>query len=94
MDMPGKREIQELMEKRVKQDAASHNSAKKQSDNLSGRLSRAQWRHWLKHVLGPGNKVDRCLQQAWGSDKEWDRVDDQQEKLHCYCTDHATIELS
>ena len=58
MDMPGKREIQELMEKRVKQDAASHNSAKKQPDNLSGRLSRVQWRHWLKRVLCPSNKVD------------------------------------
>jgi len=98
MDRPSKREIQELMGKRVKQDApdykASRNSAKMhlQVDNLSGRLSRAKWSCWLKHVLG--DEVDRCLHQAWGSDEEWDGVDDQQGKPHPYCIDHATIELT
>ena len=97
MDRPGEREIQELMEKRVKQDApdyyrASRNLAKKQPDNLSGWLSRATWSCWLKRVLG--NEVDRCLHQACGSDEEWDGVDDQQGKPHRYCIDHATIELT
>ena len=45
-----------------------------------------------KRVLG--DEVDRCLHQAWGSDEEWDGVDDQQGKPHRYCTDHATIELT
>jgi len=47
MDRPGEREMQELMGKRVKQDAldyrASQNPAKKHPDNFSGRLSRAKW---------------------------------------------------
>jgi len=46
MDRPGEREIQELMGKRVKQDApdymASQHPAKKHPDNLSGRLSRTK----------------------------------------------------
>ena len=70
MDRPGEREIQELMQKRVKQDApdyrASRNPAKKHPDNLSGRLSRAKWSSGLKRVLG--DEVDRYLHQAWGSD--------------------------
>jgi len=48
MHRPGEREIQELIGKRVKQDApdyrASRNPAKKHPDNLSGRLSRAKWK--------------------------------------------------
>ena len=96
MDRPGEREIQELMGKRVKQDTpdyrASRNPAKKHPNNLSGRLSRAKWSCWLKRVLG--DEVDQCLHQAWGSDEEWDGVDDQQGKPHRYCTDHATIELT
>jgi len=56
MDRPGEREIQELMGKRVKQDALDYrpyrNPAKKHPDNLSGRLSRAKWSCWLKRVLG------------------------------------------
>jgi len=76
MDRPGEREIQELIGKRVKQDApdyrASGNPAKKHLDNLSlgGRLSRAKWSCWLKCVLG--DEVDRCLQHAWVPCKEWD----------------------
>jgi len=60
------------------------NPANKNTDNLSGRLSRAKWKCWAKRVLRSGDKVDRFLQQAWGSDKEWDRarVDDQQGKPH------------
>jgi hypothetical protein len=96
MDRPGEREIQELMGKRVKQNApdyrASRNPNKKHPDNLSGRLSRAKWSCWLKRVLG--DEVDRCLHQAWGSDEEWDREDDQQGKSHRYRTDYATIELA
>jgi len=92
MNRPGEREIQELMGTRVKQDApdyrASRNPAKKHPDNLSGRLSRAKWSSWLKCVLG--DEVDRCLHQMWGSDEEWDGVDDQQGKPHRYCTDYAT----
>jgi len=84
------------MGKRVKQDApdyrASQNPAKKHPDNLSGRLLRAKWSCWLKYVLG--DEVDRCLHQAWGSDEEWDGIDDQQGKPHRYYTDHATIELT
>jgi len=67
VDRPGEREIQELMGKRVKQDApdyrASRKPAKKHPDNLSGRPSRAKWSCWLKRVLG--DEVDRCLHQAW-----------------------------
>ena len=58
--------IQELEGKRVKPGASEHtasrNPAKKQVDDLSGRLSRAKWSCWLKRVLG--NDVDRCLRQA------------------------------
>jgi len=83
-DRPGEREIQELMGKRVKQDApdykASGNPAKKHPDNLSGRLSRAKWSCWLKRVLG--DEVDRYLHQAWGSDEEWDGADEQQGNQH------------
>jgi len=78
MDRPGEREIQELMGKRVKQDApdyrASRNTAKKHPDNLSGRLARAKWSCWLERVLA--DKVDRCLQQARGLDEEWEGVDE------------------
>jgi len=46
MDRPSEREIQELVGKRVKQDApdyrASQNPAKKHPDNLSARISRAK----------------------------------------------------
>ena len=93
---PGEREIQELMGTRVKPDApdyrASRNTVKKHSDNLSGRFSRAKWSCWRKRVLG--DEVNRCLEQAWGLDEEWDGVDDQQGKSHRHCTDHATIELT
>jgi len=84
------------MGKRVKQDApeymVSQNPAKKHPDKLIDRLSRAKWSCWLKRVLG--DEVDRCLQQAWGSDEEWDGADNQQEPPHRYCTDHGTIELT
>jgi len=53
MDRPGEREIQELMGKRVKQDAPDYMASQNPA-----------------------------------------RVDDQQEKPHRYCTDHATIELT
>jgi len=96
MDRPGEREIRELMGKRVEQDdpeyRAFRNSAKKHPDNLSGRLSRAKWSCWPKRVLG--DKVDSCFHQAWGSDEEWDGIDEQQGKPYCYCTDHATIEFT
>ena len=95
MERPCQCNIQELMGKRVKQDApdyrASRNRAKKHHDNLSGRLSRAKWNCWLNRVLG--DEVDQCLHQAWVSDEEWDGVDDQQGKPHRYCTDHATINV-
>ena len=56
MDRSGEREVQELMGKRVKQDApdyrASRNPAKKHPDKLSGPLSSADWSCWLKRVLG------------------------------------------
>jgi len=46
IDRPGEREMQELMGKRVKQDAldyrASRNPAKKHLDNMSGWLSRVK----------------------------------------------------
>jgi len=78
MDRPGEHKNQELMGKRVKQDApeyrASQNPAKTHPDNLSGWLTRAKWSCWLKRVCD--NKVDQCLQHAWGSDEEWDRTDD------------------
>ena len=78
MDRPGEREIQELMGKRVKQDAAdyrvSRNPAKKHPDNLSGWLSLAKWSCWQKHVFG--DEVDQCLQKTWNSNEEWDGVDD------------------
>jgi len=86
MDGTGEREIQELIGKRVKQEApdnrVSRNPAKKHPDNLSGQLSRANWSCWLKCVFGV--YVYRCLHQAWGPDEEWDRVNDQQGKPHRY----------
>ena len=74
-----------LMRHRIKPQNAS-------MGHVFGRLSRAKWSCWLKRVLG--DEVDQCLHQAWGSDEEWDGVDDQQGKPHRYCTDHATIELT
>jgi len=72
MDRPGEREIQELMGKRVKQDApdyrASRNPAKKHPDKLSGLLSRQSQGLWQSLPHAPEVvSDDRTPVEFWNS---------------------------